>query len=66
MEDVTPETYYDMEHGASHDTSSERQNDDQSLLQKISVNSELNLSWIDQIKELDNNGVEFVCLFVMI
>ena len=47
----------DMAHGASHDTSSERQNCDQSLLQRISVNSEQNFSWIDQIEELDNNGV---------
>ena len=42
---------------ASHDATNERPNRDQSLMQKISVNSELNLSWIEQIEELEKDGV---------
>ena len=44
--------------GASHDTFVERPNRDKSLLQKISENSEMKLSWIEQIEELENEGTE--------
>jgi hypothetical protein len=47
----------DKAQSASHDTTSERPNHGQSLEQKISVNSELNLTWIEQIEELEKDGV---------
>ena len=46
----------DKAHGASHDTSLERPNHGMSLLQKISINSEKKLSWIEQIEELEKDG----------
>ena len=42
---------------ASQDASNKRPNRDLPLLQKISVNTELNLSWIEQIEELEKDGV---------
>ena len=42
---------------ASQDASNKRPNRDQSFLQKIIVNTELNLSWIQQIEELEKDGV---------
>ena len=42
---------------ASQDASNKRPNGDQPFLQKISVNTELNLSWIQQIEELEKDGV---------
>ena len=42
---------------ASQDASNKRPNRDQSFLQKIIVNTELNLSWIQQIEELEKGGV---------
>ena len=42
--------------GAIHDTSVKRSNRDKPLLQKISENSELKLSWIERIEELEREG----------
>ena len=42
--------------GASHHTTVNRPNRDKPLLQKISENSELKLSWIEQIEELEREG----------
>jgi hypothetical protein len=42
--------------GASHDTTVKRPNRDKPLLQKISENSELKMSWIEQIEELEREG----------
>jgi hypothetical protein len=50
------ESSEDKAHGASHDTSLERPNHGMSLLQKISINSEKKLSWIEQIEELEKDG----------
>ena len=46
----------DKAQGASHDTTSGRPNRDKLLDQKITVNSELNLTWIEQIEELERDG----------
>ena len=46
----------DMAPGASQNTAVKRPNHDKPLLQKISENSELKLSWIEQIEELEREG----------
>ena len=43
----------------AHSASRERPNQKGSVLQKINRNSELNLSWAEQIEELENDGVVF-------
>ena len=47
---------HDKALGASHDSTVKRPNRDKSLLQKISENSELKMSWIEQIEELEREG----------
>jgi uncharacterized protein (UPF0335 family) len=47
---------HDKALGASHDSTVKRPNRDKSLLQKISDNSELKMSWIEQIEELEREG----------
>ena len=47
---------HDKAPGASHDSTVKRPNRDKPLLQKISENSELKMSWIEQIEELEREG----------
>ena len=47
---------HDKAPGASHDSTVKRPNRDKPLLQKISDNSELKMSWIEQIEELEREG----------
>ena len=49
-------TIVDKALGASHDSTVKRLNRDKPLLQKISENSELKLSWAEQIEELEREG----------